>query len=48
MALAPLIVTAAETSTSGVDPIYVGGGIFVFLLVMLLGLLAFGAGRDHS
>jgi len=45
MAVAPLIVSAAE---SGVNPIYVGGGVFIVLLLLMAGLLAFGAGRDHS
>jgi hypothetical protein len=42
---APQIVTAAAET---VHPVVVGGGIFVVLLVMLGGLIAFGAGRDHS
>jgi hypothetical protein len=45
MALAPLVVLA---DSSLVRPIAVGGGVFVLLLVLLLALLAFGRGRDHS
>ncbi|MBF4161965.1 hypothetical protein [Nocardioides acrostichi] len=26
----------------------IGGGILAFLIVLLLGLVAFGGGRDHS
>lgn len=40
----------AETTTeeSGVNPYLVGGVTIAILLAMLLGLLMFGAGRDHS
>ena len=50
MSLTPLITTPAETSTSesGVNHWVVGGVVFAILLVMLAGLLMFGAGRDHS
>jgi hypothetical protein len=44
MAIAPLVVSAS----SSVRPEVVGGGIFLILLILLGGLLAFGAGRDHS
>jgi hypothetical protein len=33
---------------SAVNPLAVGIGVFGFLLVLMLGLLMFGAGRDHS
>jgi hypothetical protein len=33
---------------SAVNPWAVGIGVFGFLLVLMLGLLMFGAGRDHS
>ena len=49
MSTTPLIITAAETaSEGGVNPWLVGVGVFVLLLVLLAGLLAFGGGRDHS
>jgi hypothetical protein len=48
MSLTPLVTTAATESTGGINPWFVGIGIFVLLLVMLGGLLAFGGGRDHS
>jgi hypothetical protein len=40
----------AETTTheSGVSPYLVGGVTLAILMAMLLGLLMFGAGRDHS
>jgi hypothetical protein len=46
--VAPHVVTAAESAATEVSPWVVGVGVFVLLLVMLAGLLAFGAGRDHS
>lgn len=49
MSFAPLLVTAAEAgSSAGINPWIVGVGIFVLLLALLGGLLAFGGGRDHS
>jgi hypothetical protein len=40
----------AETPSHepAVDPLYVGLGTFAILLALLVGLLMFGAGRDHS
>ncbi len=40
----------AENAESGTfwAPYYVGGGILVFLLVLIFGLMAFGKGREHS
>jgi hypothetical protein len=37
-----------EASSGGVNPWVVGVGIFVLLAIVLLGLLIFGAGREHS
>lgn len=48
MSLAPLLVSAAESEHSGINPWFVGGATMLFLLALVLGLLAFGAGRDHS
>jgi hypothetical protein len=49
MAVAPLLTTAAETGgIHDVNPWVVGGSIMALLIVLVLGLLAFGAGRDHS
>jgi len=46
--VAPLTALAAEAEQSGINPAFVGVGIFVVLLAMLAAVLAFGAGRDHS
>ena len=48
MSITPLVTLAAAESAGGINPWFVGGGVFVLLLVLLGGLLAFGAGRDHS
>ena len=48
MSLTPLFTTAAEEAAEGVNPWFVGAGILFLLVVLLVGLLAFGAGRDHS
>jgi len=42
------VVTAAESGVSEINPWAVGIGVFVLLLLMLAGLLAFAGGRDHS
>jgi hypothetical protein len=48
MSLMPLVTLAAAESSGGVNPWFVGISVFLLLLVMLGGLLAFGGGRDHS
>jgi hypothetical protein len=49
MAVAPLMTLAAESGgIHDVNPWAVGGGIMLLFIVLMLGLLAFGAGRDHS
>jgi hypothetical protein len=48
MANPALVVTAAGEAAKGIDPLWVGGGIFVLLLLLMGGLLVFGAGRDHT
>ncbi len=49
MSIVPLLVTAAEsTPASGVNPWFVGISVFVIMLALMGGLLAFGRGRDHS
>ena len=51
MSLSSVITTAAETSSSsggGVNHWVVGAGVLTILLVLMIGLLMFGAGRDHS
>ena len=57
MSLTPLI-THVTTVVPGLSegaghepalsPYAIGVGVFAILLVLLLGLLMFGAGRDHS
>lgn len=49
MSLSSVVTTAAETSSGGeVNHWVVGAGVLAILLVLMLGLLMFGAGRDHS
>ncbi len=45
-----LLTLTAETASEsgGVSPWIVGPGVFVFLLVLLIALVAFGGGREHS
>ena len=33
---------------NGINPLYVALGIFGFMAVLMIGLLMFGAGRDHA
>ena len=48
MSITPLVSLAASDASGGINPWLVGVGVFVLLLVLLGGLLAFGGGRDHS
>lgn len=49
MSLTPLTVKlAGVTPPAEINHWFVGIGIFVFLLILMGGLLIFGAGRDHS
>jgi len=48
MAMTGIVFHAAETATSGVNPWFVGGGFLVVFLALIVALLAFGAGREHS
>ena len=36
------------TEGAGIRPYLIGGTALLILLVLLLGLLAFGKGRDHT
>lgn len=46
---AVLAVRAAEEhGEPAVNPWYIGGAVLAFLLLLLLGLVWFGGGRDHS
>lgn len=42
------LVQASEEAGGGINPWAVGGGVLAFLLLLLLGVVAFGGGRDHS
>lgn len=39
---------AEEHGEPAVNPWFIGGGVLAFLLFLLLGLVWFGGGRDHS
>ncbi len=45
--LAPVL-AETSSSTGGVNPWAVGIGIFIVLAALMIGLLAFGGGRDHT
>ena len=38
----------ASAESAGATPYIIGGGALLILLLALVGLLAFGAGREHS
>ncbi len=49
MSLTSVITTAAETtSSSGPNHWLIGALVLAIFLVLMIGLLMFGAGRDHS
>jgi hypothetical protein len=49
MLLTSQITTAPQAAAATViNPWFIGLGVFVVLVALLLGLLMFGAGRDHS
>ena len=48
MPAAPLLVSAAESGSTGINPFIVGGVVFLVLVLAMVALLAFGGGRDHS
>jgi hypothetical protein len=49
MSLAPMLVSAAEGgSSSGVNHWLIGALVLAIFVAMVAGLLAFGAGREHS
>jgi len=49
MSLAPLLISAAEGgAASGPNHWLVGAGVLIIFVAMIVGLLAFGGGRDHS
>ena len=48
MSLSAVAVLAAESGEPAINPYAVGGIALAILLGLLLALLAFGAGREHS
>lgn len=43
------LITASEAGgEEGVSPWLVGGGVLGILLLLVIGLVAFGGGREHS
>jgi ABC-type phosphate transport system permease subunit len=48
MSLAPLVNVAAEAEASGVNHWLVGALVMLLFVVVIVALLAFGAGREHS
>jgi hypothetical protein len=47
MPISQLIALASEES-AGATPFLVGGGALLLLILCLIGILAFGKGREHS
>lgn len=39
---------AEEAGEPAVNPWIIGGGVLLFLLLLLVGLVWFGGGREHS
>jgi hypothetical protein len=48
MLLTSLVYAAEETHSAAISPIGVGAISLGILLLLLVGLLVFGAGREHS
>jgi hypothetical protein len=48
MSAARLVSAATEAESSGINPWVVGVSVLALLLILLLCLLAFGGGRDHT
>jgi hypothetical protein len=48
MTLVPLVAAAAESGSPPINPFIVGAGVLIFLSLLVLALLSFGAGREHS
>ncbi len=46
-AVAPVLAETTSSST-GVNPWFIGAGTLLLLVALMVGLLMFGAGRDHS
>jgi len=48
MSSARVLSAATEAQSSGISPWVVGASVLALLLIMMLCLLAFGGGRDHT
>jgi hypothetical protein len=48
MSSARVLSAATEAQSSGINPWVVGFSVLALLLIMMLCLLAFGGGRDHT
>lgn len=46
--LTALLRASEEGGAHALNPYLVGGGTLALLLLLLIGLVAFGGGRDHS
>lgn len=40
--------SVAEDSGTFMEPYYIGGGILLLLIFLIMALLSFGRGREHS
>jgi capsular polysaccharide biosynthesis protein len=48
MSSARVLSAATEAQSSGINPWVVGAAVLALLLILMLAVLAFGGGRDHT
>jgi hypothetical protein len=48
MSTARVLSAATEAQSSGINHWVVGASVLALLLILMLGVLAFGGGRDHT
>ncbi len=48
MANSVVLLAAESGAAEGVNPWFIGIGAFVLLLILLLAVVSFGGGREHS
>jgi len=48
MSSARMLSAATEAQSSGINHWVVGASVLALLLILMLALLAFGGGRDHT
>jgi hypothetical protein len=48
MSSARILSAATEAQSSGINHWVVGASVLAILLILMLALLAFGGGRDHT